>query len=74
MTRPRLILYSKAACELCDEAKDMIEALREPYEVRTEPVFAERVPVITVDGRVITEGRVSERAVRKALKRPPPAL
>ncbi|HVL32358.1 MAG TPA: hypothetical protein VM600_02130 [Actinomycetota bacterium] len=73
MARPRVILYSKdGGCELCDEAASMLDAMEEQYEVRTEAVFAERVPVITVDGRVVTEGRVSERAVRRALKHPRP--
>lgn len=65
----RLVLYSKPHCELCDEARAMLDALGHTYEVAEDPRYALRVPVIEVDGRVITEGRVSERAVRRALRR-----
>lgn len=64
----RVILYSKPDCPLCDQAREMLDALGHPYEVVVDPRYAARVPVIEVDGRVVTEGRVSERAVRRALR------
>lgn len=63
----RVVLYSKDDCELCEEARAMLDALAHPYEIAHDPRFSERIPVIEIDGRVITEGRVSERAIRRAL-------
>lgn len=65
----RLVLYSKDDCELCEDAREMLDRVGHPYEVRHDPAYALRVPVIEVDGRVVTEGRVRERAVRRALRR-----
>jgi hypothetical protein len=62
-------LYSKLDCELCDDARAMLDAIGHPYEVAFDPGLAERVPVGEVNRRVVTEGRVSERAVRRALAR-----
>lgn len=63
------VLYSKADCDLCDDAREMLERLGHPFTTAEAGEYAPRVPVITVDGRVVTEGRVSERAVRRAVKR-----
>jgi hypothetical protein len=65
----RVVLYSKPDCELCDEAREMLDGLDVSYEVARDPAFDLRVPVVEVDGRIVTEGRVSERAVRAALRR-----
>jgi glutaredoxin len=65
----RVVLYSKPDCSLCDNARGLLDSLGVPYEIAEDPRFALRVPVIEVDGRIVTEGRVSERAVRRALKR-----
>ena len=64
----RVVLYSKPDCHLCDEARAMLEAMAEPYEVAYEAGYDRRVPVVTVDGQIVTEGRVSERAIRRALR------
>lgn len=65
----RVVLYTTSDCELCDEARRMLDALGHPYEVAHDPRYDLRVPVIEVDGRIVTEGRLSERAVRRALRR-----
>lgn len=69
---PRVTLYSKPMCSLCDEARAMLDQMAQPYEVVRDPAFDQRVPVVSVDGRVITEGRISARAIRRALRREPP--
>jgi hypothetical protein len=66
----RVVLYSKPNCHLCDDARAMLDALGHAYEVAYDPAYDLRVPVIEVDGRIVTEGRVSERALRRALKEP----
>ncbi|MBI4728038.1 MAG: glutaredoxin family protein [Acidobacteria bacterium] len=65
----RLVLFSKPGCHLCDDARQMLDRIGHPYEVAADPRYSLRVPVIEVDGRAVTEGRVSERAVRAALRR-----
>lgn len=65
----RVVLYGKPGCHLCDEAEEMLTALGVVFEKATDPQFEERIPVITVDGRIVTEGRVSPRPVRAALRR-----
>lgn len=64
----RLVLYSKPSCQLCDEARAMLDAIGHPYQIAEDPRYALRVPVIEVDGRIVTEGRISERAVRRAVR------
>jgi glutaredoxin len=64
-----VVLYSAAGCHLCDDAVEMLESLDVAYRVASDPRFAERIPVIEIDGRIVTEGRVSVRAVRAALRR-----
>lgn len=65
----RVVLYSKDGCHLCDDARAMLDALNCSYEVAYDSRFDERIPVIEIDGRIVTEGRVSERVVRRALRR-----
>ncbi len=64
----RVLLYSKPNCPLCDEAREMLDAMAVEFEVAYDAAYDLRVPVIAVDGRVVTEGRVSERAVRRAVR------
>lgn len=64
----RIVLYSKPDCELCEDARALLDEIGEPYEVAHDPRFALRVPVVEVDGRIVTEGRVSARAVRRAMR------
>jgi len=56
-----VVLYGKAGCCLCDEAKAEIEAVRarRPFDLREidvslDPVlnnrYGERIPVVAVDG------------------------
>jgi glutaredoxin len=68
-TQPPVVLFSKPDCSLCDDARAMLDAAGIAYEVAHNPAYDLRVPVIEVGGRVVTEGRVSERAVRSALRR-----
>lgn len=64
----QVVLYSKPDCGLCEEARDLLDLLGHAYEVLHDPAFDLRVPVIQVDGRIVTEGRVSRRAVARALR------
>lgn len=64
----RVILFTGEGCSLCDEAREVLDALGHPYEVATDPAYRERIPVVTVDGKIVTEGPVNARALRRALR------
>ena len=76
---PRVTLYSRAGCHLCEL---MLEAVRaacadrgvmlEVVDVDTDPVLVARhgarVPVLAVDGREICHFHLDEAALRAALR------
>jgi glutaredoxin len=63
----RLVLYARPDCHLCDEARRQLEALRrdglafELDEVnidsddRLHARFLERIPVVELDGEIVSE-------------------
>ena len=74
----KIILYSKAGCHLCDEARDHLEDLAadHPFELdeidirRDEALFERyryRIPVIVVDGVERLEGRIERADVARLL-------
>ncbi|WP_067441929.1 glutaredoxin family protein [Nocardioides jensenii] len=78
MTEPRVRLYSRAGCHLCDEARLVIERvcveLGETYDEvdidadpETQARFTDEVPVTFVDGRQHDFWRVDETRLRRAL-------
>jgi glutaredoxin len=75
---PRVVLYSRRGCHLCDEARAVIERVcREAgtsyseVDIDLDPQlqqrFTEEVPVTFVDGRQHDFWRVSEERLRAAL-------
>lgn len=69
MTGPEVVVYVGSGCHLCEEATAMLDRLGIGYRTDTDPIYRERIPVIAVDGRIVTEGRVSARAVQAAVRR-----
>jgi glutaredoxin len=78
MSEPRVTLYSRQGCHLCDDARAVIERvcadLGTSYvevDVDADPDlqrrFTEEVPVTFVDGRQHDFWRVSEDRLRAAL-------
>lgn len=80
MTPPRITLYGRAGCHLCDDARAVIERvcrdLGEEYveididgddELRAR--YGDEVPVTLVDGRQHDFWRVDEQRLRTALAR-----
>jgi glutaredoxin len=74
---PRVTLYTKAGCHLCDDARDMLDeiAAQVPYEltetdIRKDPQIFElyryRIPVILLNETVIAEGRIDYNDLAKA--------
>ena len=80
MSVPRVLMYGRAGCHLCDEARAVIARvcadLGEEYvevDIDTDPAlvaeYGEEIPVTLVDGRRHDFWRVSEARLRAALTR-----
>ena len=78
--RPDLhfLLYTRAACPLCDEAREMLLRYQKQYgfDLETKDVdasadlvreFGECVPVVTIDGQVRFRGHINEVLLRRIL-------
>ncbi len=77
MTR-EVVLYTREGCGLCDEAAEMLRTLRAELRFTVREVDIDRdpgaladyndvIPVIAVDGRVVSQAPVDEEALRAAL-------
>jgi glutaredoxin len=75
---PTIVLYGKAGCHLCDEAKETLTEVRKtrPFEltevdVSLDPVlharYGERIPVVNVDGLDAFELHVSAPELERLL-------
>lgn len=79
MAEPRITLYGRPGCHLCDDARLVIEAVcaetGESYEeisIDDDPAlgdrFAHEIPVTFVDGRQHDFWRVDADRLRRALR------
>ena len=79
MTPPRVRLYSRTNCTLCEEARVDLERICTPLAVAYDEVdvdadpelraeYGDRVPVIVVDGHEVGYFRVEEARLRAALR------
>jgi glutaredoxin len=62
-----VVLYSRPGCHLCDEAREALEAMRgdgwrfelRELDIEMDPrlhsAYLERIPVVEVDGEVVSE-------------------
>ncbi len=77
---PKLTLYGKAGCCLCDEARAAVASVRsdiafelEEVDIALDPVlhrrYGERIPVLDVDGEEVLELGVDEGSLRDVLGR-----
>ena len=71
-----VIVYSRAGCHLCDEAKEVLRRHGLAYQeidIDTDPELRARytdcVPVVTIDGKERFRGRVEERLLRRVVDR-----
>jgi glutaredoxin len=72
----RLVLYGRAGCHLCDDARAVLEHVGEPFDeidIDTDDAlhaaYLERIPVVAVDGEELFEFYVDEDALRERLDR-----
>jgi len=74
----RVVLYGKPGCHLCDLAESRLRAMsgRRPFalakvDILSDPALEERfgmvIPVVEIDGRIVSEGRFDEKAVARAV-------
>jgi hypothetical protein len=78
-TSPEVTLYGRPGCHLCDEAREEIARRRDglpPFELREIDIdgddrllsaLLERIPVVEVDGSVVSELRFDADAFAVAL-------
>jgi glutathione S-transferase len=76
----RVLLYGRPDCHLCDEARAGLEAMLAdglPFELEEVNIesdeelharFLERIPVVEVDGEIVSELWLDADAVRSSLR------
>lgn len=71
-------LYGREGCHLCDEARDVLEALRaraafelEEVDIESDPAlharYLERIPVVAVDGEELSDFFVDAEGLLRKL-------
>jgi glutaredoxin len=76
---PKVLMYARPGCGLCDEAREVImaERARTPFEYREVDVSGDdaleleygiRIPVVLVDGRELFEIRVDAGRLAEAVR------
>lgn len=69
---PRVVLYVADECGLCRQAREDLTSAGIAFHEARDESYLLRVPVVEVDGAVVTEGVISLLAVRRALRRAAP--
>lgn len=78
MTAPRVLLYSKPGCHLCEITQQLLLGLRREFEFEIQPVditqdpvlferYREQIPVVVVEGEAPLTAPVRVADVRAAL-------
>ena len=76
--KPHVIVYSRPGCHLCDDAKSVIEQVKQEIDLTLEEVNIEHdlnllqryrfdIPVITINGVEAFRHRVEPATLRAAL-------
>jgi glutaredoxin len=75
----RLVLYGRAGCHLCDDARAALARIGEPFEevdIESDDAlhraYLERIPVVVLDGEELYDYVVDEADLRRRLARVPP--
>jgi glutaredoxin len=82
---PKVTLYSKPDCPLCDDARAALERIRarSPFELEEVDItsrealfteYRERIPVVAINGRDVFEYFVDERELERRVERAPEAV
>jgi glutaredoxin len=77
---PRVVLYARPDCHLCDEARSGLERLRadgvifeiDEIDIETDDDlharFLERIPVVELDGEIVSELHLDADALTARLR------
>ena len=79
-TLPRIVVYGRPGCHLCDDALAVLERIRAdtPFALETIDIegddallraYIERIPVVAVDGLEVYDYHVDEADLRARLAR-----
>lgn len=77
---PRIQLFGRAACTLCDTARDLVVAACSEFDVQYEEIdvdtdpqlradYGELVPVVLVDGKQVGFWRIDKERLYSALRK-----
>jgi glutaredoxin len=73
---PRLVVYGRPGCHLCDDARAVLERIGEPFaeiDITTDDAlhaaYLERIPVVALDGEELFDFFVDEGVLRAHLDR-----
>ena len=77
--RPRLTLYSRPGCHLCDEMKAVVARVgtRTSFDLdevniagdpALEALYGLEIPVLTIDGRKTAKYRITEQELERSLE------
>ncbi len=75
---PRVVLYGRDGCHLCDDAEEVVAAVcdarGEPWakrsildDARRRTAYADLIPVIEVDGEIVATWRIAPAVLGAAL-------
>lgn len=75
---PRVVLYGRDGCHLCDDAEEVVAAVCDPCgepwakrsildDARRRTAYADLIPVIEVDGEIVATWRISAAGLAAAL-------
>jgi glutaredoxin len=71
----RVTLFERPGCHLCDEAREVLDRVGEPYDtvdIESDDAllrrYLERIPVVAVDGEEAFELFIDERALEARLQ------
>lgn len=74
MNDPDVVIYTRAGCHLCEEAREVLQRHGlQPRMIDIDPVdelrerFTNCVPVVVIDGKERFRGRVNEVLLRRLL-------
>jgi len=76
-TQPTVTFYTKAGCHLCEEARELLEAVAEQrdyslteIDIRSDMALFEtyryRIPVIIINQDILLEGRIEAQTLAAA--------
>lgn len=78
MSAPRIVLYGKPGCHLCEVAREVVDVVCAELDLDFDEVniyddpssadlYAARVPVVVVDGVEVAQFRINSQQLRAAL-------